>query len=182
MKSSELQLQELIEFSDGLINLKGRRLVLHSIHAFAQFRKDLIANVGDEHARRIITRFGFIWGKVDAAAMGRIFKWENNYELLKAGVRMHAIQGVTNVEIKSLNIEEDIKSFSMEVNWFNSTEAEEHLLEFGKAEESICWSLTGYASGYASECLGMDIYFTRAADRYRVRIRSNSNPIITLPD
>ena len=69
MKSSELQLQELIEFSDGLINLKGRRLVLHSIHAFAQFRKDLIANVGDEHARRIITRFGFIWGKVDAAAI-----------------------------------------------------------------------------------------------------------------
>ena len=46
MRSSDLVLEELIKFSEGRIDFQGRRLVLHSIHAFAQLRRDLIENDG----------------------------------------------------------------------------------------------------------------------------------------
>ena len=51
------------------------------MHAFAQFRKDLIEMVGLDHARRILTRFGYFWGQADAAAMKRIFEWDSLAEL-----------------------------------------------------------------------------------------------------
>ena len=57
MKAQDLRLKELVAFEDGRIDLHGRRLVLHSIDAFAHFRKDLVEMVGLEQARRILTRF-----------------------------------------------------------------------------------------------------------------------------
>jgi transcriptional regulator with PAS, ATPase and Fis domain len=37
--------------------------------------------------------------------------------------------------------------------------AEQHVHHYGKAKTPVCWSLVGYASGYASACLGQEIYF-----------------------
>ena len=34
-----------------------------------------------------------------------------------------------------------------EALWHDSYEAEQHLLHLGRAEEPVCWSLTGFASG-----------------------------------
>lgn len=50
MKASELRIEELISFDNGFVSLHGRRLILHDLYAFAQFRKDLIAKTGIEHA------------------------------------------------------------------------------------------------------------------------------------
>lgn len=83
MQAKDLRIEELVDFSAGLIELQGRRLILHDIHAFAQFRKDLLSMVGQEHAQRILTRFGYLWGQADAAAMQRIFNWSDPQELLK---------------------------------------------------------------------------------------------------
>ena len=106
MKAEELNLTELVDFSEGNLNLHGRRLVLHSLNAFAQFRKDLIDSTGHAETRRMLTRFGYFWGHADAAAMKRIFEWENLTEWLKAGPRMHGLQGATKVITKSLKIDE----------------------------------------------------------------------------
>jgi len=159
MKAADLELDELVEFSEGKLSLHGRRLVVHSLHAFAHFRKDLLEMVGQDQARRILTRFGYFWGHADAAAMVRIFEWDSLAEWIKAGPRMHALQGVAKVVIKSLKIDETAGRFSMEVVWHDSGEAEEHLVELGKSDQPVCWMLVGYASGYASFCLGKDIYF-----------------------
>jgi two-component system, NtrC family, response regulator HydG len=159
MKAEDIKLDELVEFTEGSLNLHGRRLVLHSLDAFAQFRKDLFEMVGPEQARRILTRFGYFWGHADAAAMKRIYEWDNVMEWLKAGPRMHTLQGVTKAVIKSHRHDPDTGHFSMELVWYDSGEAEEHLLEIGRSEEPVCWVLVGYASGYASFCLGRDIYF-----------------------
>ena len=58
MKAEDLKLNELVDFSEGWMGLHGRRLVLHDIHAFAQFRKDHYDMVGADSARRMFTRFG----------------------------------------------------------------------------------------------------------------------------
>jgi two-component system, NtrC family, response regulator HydG len=159
MKASDLNLEEVVDFSEGRLHLHGRRLVLHDMHAFAQYRKDLLDMVGWEHARRILTRFGYFWGHADAAAMKRIFQWDSLREWIMAGPRLHLLQGVVKTQVKSLEIDQADGTFQMEVIWRDSGEAEEHLDEIGKSDEPVCWMLVGYASGYTSFCLGKDIYF-----------------------
>jgi len=41
--------------------------------------------------------------------------------------------------------------------WHDSYEAEQHLLHLGQAEEPVCWTLTGFASGYMSCVYGKEI-------------------------
>jgi two-component system, NtrC family, response regulator HydG len=157
VRARDLKLSEIIQFGDHQVGLSGRRLVLHDMHAFAQFRKDIVDSVGLEQARRMFTRFGTFWGEADAAAMKRLFRWDSPEELLLAGPRMHSLQGVTRAVVKSLSL--DRSHFTMEVTWHDSGEADEHLLELGPATEPVCWMLVGYATGYATYCLGQRIYF-----------------------
>jgi hypothetical protein len=53
MRADDLRLEELVTFREGALDLHGRRLVLHDVHAFAQFRKDLFEMVGPEQTRPI---------------------------------------------------------------------------------------------------------------------------------
>ncbi len=159
MKAADLKLEELVDFAEGRLSLKERRLVLHNIHAFAQLRKDLFDMVGQEHARRILTRFGYYWGQADAAAMRRVFEWDSLVELIKAGPRLHTLQGVNRTIIRKLEVDEKGGPFLMDLVWHDSGEAEEHVLELGKATYPVCWMLVGYVSGYCSLCLGRNVYF-----------------------
>ena len=166
MKADDLRLEELVTFSEGLVSLHGRRLILHSIHAMAQFRKDLVDSLGIGQARRVLSRFGYFWGQADAAAMKRIFQWESTAEWLKAGPRLHSLQGALRAEVRSLELKEAGR-FRMEVVWHDSAEAEAHLFEFGPSEEPACWVQTGYATGYASFCLDTPVYFVERRCRAR---------------
>ena len=158
MKSNDLSLNELVDFADGRLSLQGRRLVIHDIRAFADLRRDLLDMVGYVQARRMLTRFGYYWGQGDASAMKRIFEWDNLEEWIKAGPRLHTLQGVVRAVVQDLRMDGH-GSFSMDVVWHDSGEAEEHLVELGKSTFPVCWMLAGYASGYASFCLNKDIYF-----------------------
>lgn len=150
---------ELVDFEEGRLNLHGRRLVLHDLHAFAQLRKDLIDTVGVNAARSVLTRFGYYWGQADAAAMKRIFEWEKVADLILAGPRMHTIQGAVKSSVRSLDIDETMGRFVMELTWHASGEAEEHVMEMGQAREPVCWMMVGYASGYSSFCMNREVYF-----------------------
>ena len=159
MRASDLRLEELVEFGEGRITVAGRRLILHSIDAFAQFRKDLVESIGVEQARRVLTRFGYFWGQSDAAAMGRVFQWENKEEWLRAGAQLHTLQGIAKSVIRNLELDDAHGRLRLEVVWHDSAEADEHLLAFGQSDAPSCWILCGYASGYASYCLKAQIFF-----------------------
>lgn len=165
MKSENLELKELLRFDRGFLTLLGRRVMLHDLHAFAMFRKDLIQSVGDTPARQILTRYGFFCGQADAAAMKRVFTWDSKEELLKAGPILNELQGLAKNIIKSMHYDEAKNAFLMEITWHNSSESEEHLTEFGLSHEPVCWILTGYASGYASYCLDTEVYFIESKCR-----------------
>ena len=165
MNASDLQIEELVGFDQGALDLHGRRLVLHPLHAFAHFRREIIESMGPHEARRILTRFGFYWGQADAAAMKRIFKWETTDEWLLAGARLPALQGVAKVEIETLTLDESAGTLQMKLVWRGSDEAEGHLLEFGPSAEPVCSMMVGYASGYATFCLGKDVYFVEESCR-----------------
>lgn len=168
MRADDLRFNELYTFRDGAIDFQGRRLVIHSLDAFAQFRTDLFEMVGPRQARQILTRFGYFWGQADAAAMRRVFSWSRPIELVKACARLHGMQGVARWVTKKLDFDEHAEKdghFLMEVAWHGSGEAEEHMAHLGKAEHPVCWMQVGYASGFMSYALGRNIYFVEETCR-----------------
>ena len=159
MRAEELTLAELVDLTEGRFDLHGRRLVMHSSDALAQLRKDLVEMAGLEQARRILTRFGSFWGRADAAAMKRIFQWDSLADWIQAGPRMQTLQGVVRVVVKLLDAEVAARRFHMEVTWHDSVEADEHRTALGEAQQPVCWMMAGYASGYASFCTGLEVFF-----------------------
>lgn len=166
MKANDLQLQELINFSDGFISLHGRRLILHDTYAMAQFHRDLISMVGPEQSRRILTRFGFFWGQADAAAMKRVFEWDSLKEWLLAIQHLHSFQGIARTDINSLEFDSN-GWIKMDITWKESAESERHLSEIGLSPDAGCRILEGYTSGYVSFCLARPVYFTEITCKAR---------------
>ncbi len=158
MRAEDLKLDELITFENGVLSFRGRRVVIHDMRAMGQFRKDLVTMLGLADTRRVLTRFGYYWGHTDAAAMQRVFTWDSIDELLLAGPRLHTLQGFTKAVVKSLESDATGR-LQMELQWYRSGEAEEHLAEIGHADQPVCWMLCGYASGFASFCLDSEVYF-----------------------
>jgi DNA-binding NtrC family response regulator/predicted hydrocarbon binding protein len=159
MKATDLNIAELIQFSPGFVGLQGRRLLIHDLHSLGQFRRDLIESVGLESARRILTRKGLFWGQADCAGMKRLYTWNDTVELLKAVVELVKITGMAYAEVTEVRFQELPVRLEMEVTCADSSEVEQHRLEMGKAADPVCWALAGYLSGYASYCLGKEVYF-----------------------
>ena len=159
MKAQDLKLNELVDITEGRLNIKGRDFVLHPKNAFAQVRKDIVDNIGIEEAHRIFTRFGYFHGHSDADSMKDIFNWDNDEEFIKASLQLMDIQGRAKYKIDNFDYHEPSSSINMEITLFNSKEADEHLYQLGESEAPVCWMLTGYLSGYISFCLEKDVYF-----------------------
>jgi two-component system response regulator HydG len=166
MRAEDIRLEELMSFSEGVVGPHGHRLVFHDVNATAQLRKDLVETVGMDQARRILSRFGYFWGENDAAMVEQVFQLDDLTERLKAGPRLHDLLGVAKVELKTLAVDPEGRC-RIDVIWHNSVEAEEHLIELGPSPDASCWMLQGYASGYASRCLGYPVYFTETTCRAR---------------
>lgn len=159
MKAEELRLDELVRFGAGLVDLHGRRLIIQDTTSFGQFRRDLIEMVGHEDARRIMTRWGYFWGQVDAATMQRLFQWDSLTEWLKAALQLHRIMGAGTPTVLSYELDPETGRLEAHVSCHDSVEADNYQAEFGTSDQSCCWTLMGYVSGYATYCLGKSVYF-----------------------
>jgi two-component system, NtrC family, response regulator HydG len=159
LNAEELRVDELIRFGEGLVDLHGRRLIIHDTASLGLFRRDLIETLGWDDARRILTRKGYFWGQADAAAMKRLFRWDSAEEWLRASMRLQRILGVATADLISFGVDAASGSFSMEFACQDSVEVDEYISELGTSDKPCCWNLMGYASGYASYCLGKSVYF-----------------------
>ncbi len=154
-------LAELVEFrpDQGIIRLHEQRVVLLSAAAMGLIRKELIDTLGLETARRLFLRFGFADGYHDAVSLRDRSKWSNPLEGLQAGIVLNRLEGIVRADIVALDHDAAAGRFHEDVIWHESYVAEQHLHHYGKTTTPVCWSLVGYASGYASACLGQEIYF-----------------------
>jgi DNA-binding NtrC family response regulator len=154
-------LAELVEFrpDQGIIRLHEQRVVLLSAAALGLIRKELIDTLGLETARRLFLRFGFADGYHDAVSLRDRSKWSNPLEGLQAGIVLHRLEGIVRADIVALEHDAAAGRFREDVIWRESYVAEQHLHHYGKTTTPVCWSLAGYASGYASACMGQEIYF-----------------------
>jgi DNA-binding NtrC family response regulator len=161
MDLEHLNLAQLLDFrpDQGIIRLHEQRVVILSAAAVGLLRKELIETLGLETARRVLLRFGYADGYHDAVSLRDRSKWANPLEGLRAGVVLHRLEGIVRAEITRIEHDATFGRFEEEVFWHDSYAAEQHLHHYGKSDVPVCWSLAGYASGYASACLGQEIYF-----------------------
>jgi DNA-binding NtrC family response regulator len=154
-------LAELVEFrpDQGIIRLHEQRVVLLSAAALGLMRKELIDTLGLETARRLFLRFGYADGYHDAVSLRDRAHWSTPLEGLQAGIVLHRLEGIVRAEIVALEHDASAGRFHEEVIWHDSYVAEQHRHHHGTSSTPVCWSLVGYSSGYASACLGQEIYF-----------------------
>ncbi len=158
MRVADLDLRELLQFEPkgGVMTFGGQRTLLFDAVALGILRKELIATLGVSAARGVLTRFGYVHGRRTAETMRDAFPWDDEGEWKRAGAKLHSLAGLVVAEVPEAKAASD-GPFA-EGNWHESYEAEQHLLHLGQASEPVCWTLTGFASGYLSFCNGREIY------------------------
>src|SRR4029078_777076 len=159
-------LAEFIEFrsDQGIMRLHEQRVVLLSAAAMGLLRKELIDTLGIETARRLMLRFGFADGYHDAVSLrDRSSAVADPVEAFRTGTVVHALEGIVRVDLTSIEFDAATGRFEAHKEYHDSYVAEQHVLHYGKAERPACWSLTGYASGFASACFEREIYFEEIA-------------------
>ncbi|MDC0709876.1 sigma-54-dependent Fis family transcriptional regulator [Stigmatella sp. ncwal1] len=157
--TDRLELRDLLSFepSGGLIHFAGQRALLMDAVALGLLRKELISMLGMTAARGLLTRLGYAHGWRTAEAMKTAIPWPDEGVWRRAGGRLHTLQGQVLLEPVERGPEDGPVPFA-EALWRESYEAEQHLLHVGQADHPVCWSLTGFASGYMSYCNDKPIY------------------------
>jgi DNA-binding NtrC family response regulator len=159
MKAADLDLRDLLEFNPGggVIRFGGERALLLDAVALGLLRRALIETLGLSAARAVLTRFGYAHGWRTAETLRTAFPWDDESEWKKAGARLHTLQGIVRAEPTPHPAAAAPQPFA-EAIWHDSYEAEQHLLLLGRADEPVCWTLTGFASGYLSCAHGREIF------------------------
>jgi DNA-binding NtrC family response regulator len=160
VKAADLDLLELLDLNPehGSIQFKNRRMLLWDADAFGNLRRELIESLGVEPARKILRRFGFANGYRDAITTGELFSWDNDEEWWLSCPALQNHEGKVNARPQHLVVDRAAGLFEMEVIWNDSYEAAQHRRVFGAADEPTCWSITGYASGFATALMGEECY------------------------
>jgi transcriptional regulator with PAS, ATPase and Fis domain len=157
MKAADLHRDEVLMFAtDGVIRFGGSRAILLDVTALGLLRKELIEDLGGTGARMIFTRFGFAHGWRTAETLRSDFPWDSEEEWKHAGSALMTLLGHAVVErvVGDATPERPLAEAVLK----DSYEAEQHLLHMGQADGPVCWSLTGFVSGYLSFCRGGEVY------------------------
>jgi diguanylate cyclase (GGDEF)-like protein/PAS domain S-box-containing protein len=159
IKAADLDFSTLFErrIDEGRVFFNRRRAVLLDVEALGALRQQLIDTLGEELARGILARFGYAHGYADAKILGESFSWETDTDWLAAGPHLHILEGIVHVTTEKIEFDRSSGHFHMQGIWRNSYEAEAHLKIRGRSDHPVCWTLTGYASGYASGFFGRDL-------------------------
>ncbi|HET9596422.1 MAG TPA: sigma-54-dependent Fis family transcriptional regulator [Anaeromyxobacteraceae bacterium] len=168
MRAKDLDLRELLSFEPGggVIRFGTERVLLFDAVALGILRRELIETLGVTAARGVLTRFGYAHGRRVAETLRTTFAWDSEDEWRIAGGRLHMLQGHVVIE-QPPDSSAGASAPFVESIWHESYEAAEHLLHLGQAEEPVCWTLAGFASGYLSFANRRDIFCVE--DRCRAK-------------
>jgi hypothetical protein len=156
MKATDFDLSRDISYSleSGLTTFKDTRLVLFDANAIGLLRQEVLEKLGIEEARRLFLRFGFQNGYSDFLQMKMSYEFDSEMDLLASGPVIHSWEGIVQATPKELSYDREKGDFIFTGVWRNSYEAEQHLSYNDQSTEPVCWSLTGYASGWCTAFFG----------------------------
>ncbi|MCY1502303.1 Phenol regulator MopR [compost metagenome] len=154
----DLTRQFRMEPDKGKIWLGQQRAFLMQLPAFAAFRRELIAEIGVAHARRLLGRMGYAAGSSDAE-LARELRGDESDHAFMAGPLLHAMEGVTRVETLRMEVDVESGHHVVEQIWHDSIEASAHLAHLPVSAEPVCWMQVGHASGFNSAFFGRTVLF-----------------------
>ena len=159
MKASELDLRALLQFdpSGGVIRFANDRVLLLDAVAMGLLRKQLIETLGLTAARAVLTRFGYAHGWRTAEALEQACRGTATRSGSRPAGGSTRCRDWSGSSRPTWDPAHGPKPIAFAV-WQDSYEAEQHLLHLGRADEAVCWTLTGFASGYLSRAHGREIY------------------------
>ncbi|MBN1758600.1 MAG: XylR N-terminal domain-containing protein, partial [Chitinispirillaceae bacterium] len=154
MHVEDLNHKELLELDPegGGIRFAGQRALLLDAVAMGLLRQQIVKDFGLNAARAILTRFGFAHGWRMAEALKKEFRW-NREEWYRAGPRILVLGGFFAIHPGS---DDPLASSGMTL--LASYEAEQHLALFSHSDNTVCWTICGFMSGYRSYIAGTEIY------------------------
>ncbi len=167
IRHSNVSLSDLlkVDAAAGTLHFEHRRMLLLDADAMGLLRKELIEAVGLRQARRILLRFGYACGYRDALTTKGWHDTGDLTEWLSFGPKLHTLEGIVGVHLRHLHVDKNTGVFEADAEWRNSYEAEQHRVHLGMADAPVCWTLVGYASGYASAVFGREV---RCSETYCV--------------
>ncbi|KGM45457.1 XylR N-terminal domain-containing protein [Neobacillus niacini] len=161
MKTLELNDLLHIHQENELWFANNERSVFVSTRAFGTMQRDLIENIGIDRMKTFFFKYGYQLGVEDAQEVAKRDSL-SLLEKIEYGPIIHALKGHAKSSIteKEFEVEEnEIKSFRFKGIWENSYEAEQHLKNFGMSHGPVCYTLTGYATGYITGVVGVNVFF-----------------------
>ena len=160
MRPRDLDLKELLQFDPdgGILRFANERVLLLDAVALGLLRRELIETLGLAGARAVLTRFGYAHGWRTAENLRSALPWDSDDDWRRAGGRLHTLQGLVRAESPGPQPPQAGPKPLGDSIWHDSYEAEQHLLHLGPAEKPVCWTLTGFASGYLSRAYEQEVY------------------------
>ena len=150
MKFTDINVKDMLRFDpeNGKLLLNNDRLLLIRKDAMQILRRLVYNSVGTIQARALLSQFGYQCGQGDFKMMTQNTNWDTDIDRLACGPMMQNWEGLVSAKPEVIDINRDTGHFHMTAKMYNSYEAEIHEAIFGKTNEPVCHSLTGYASGW----------------------------------
>ncbi len=145
------------EPGEGKIIAHGRRALLIDAASFDALHTELVGLLGHEQARTSFQRFGYFMGHNAARRLRDRYHWDSEREWFAAGPVLMSGSGLARVQLQQLDFNRSKGTFRAEVMWTDSYESEQYVRQFGVAQSPVCWTLTGYLSGYFSLAFGHNL-------------------------
>ena len=166
---------------EGSIIAHGRRALLIDTASFDALRTELVSLLGHEQARSSFQRFGYFMGHNAARRLRDRYHWDSEREWFSAGPILMNWSGLAHVQLNRLDFNRSKGSFLAEIMWTDSYESEQHVRQFGLSQSPVCWTLTGYLSGYFSLAFGQNLLCleTECVGKGDTRCLSLVKPIAT---
>lgn len=146
--------------NEGKIWLDDRRMVMLNADAFSSLREELVASLGVDTARGLLTRIGYAAGCRDAEMAWKMSGGKATLvELMRTGAIFHSLQGFVLAERIARDDSHSLegKDYYGEWIWKHSIEDEGHVAHHGIGSHAVCWTEVGYSAGHLSTCTGQRI-------------------------
>lgn len=159
MKPSDLSIIDLLDFSPdrGLLGLDNRRVMIFDGNILMELRRMLVQIMGWKRCKPVIFQYGHLIGRLDAENLGRVYGWPDKVEWLRAGPIMQTQRGLAKAVFTDCSYDMEQNKLRFEGHWYNSYEVDSHKHLKLTGDETVCYVLCGYLSGFASVCFDREV-------------------------
>jgi hypothetical protein len=156
MKATDFDLSKDLKFDlqTGMTTFKNNRMIVLDTSSMGLLRQKLSQLLGWEKTRALFLKFGYQNGYADFMQMKLAHQFDSEVDLFASGPVIHTWEGYGLATPREIRFDRSTGDFLCTGRWTNSYEAEQFLCFNQPANEPVCWSMVGYASGWSTAFFG----------------------------